>query len=786
MQGHYDGKPGADAQGRKYRQSGANGQNPYGRQAAPGRQGQNGAFGGANGQNPCGRQAAPGRQGRNGAFGGANGQNPCERQPVPGRQGMPGPAAGGGSGGWQPMSEIGNTYVIDGEIGSGSGGIVYKAWHKRLQKPVVLKKMKITRSNINENRRETDILKRLRHSYLPGVIDFIDVNGEVFTVMDYIEGQSLSAVMKRGRRFSQEETVKYGGQLLEALIYLHGQMPPVLHGDIKPSNIMLTPEGNICLIDFNISGYLTDNRLFVKGYTQGYAAPEQVFAIQRAINTGSRVPSGSFDERADLFSVGAVLFTLLTGYLPGRDWDPMQEILEQMQVSDGLISVIWRAMRPDPQQRYRSAEEMLEELRNYRKKERSYRQKVIRRRVLLLCAAAAVLAVLVITAGVFRIRRNAKEKEYQGNLTRLETLAQEAGTAGGSNQAFDGKYEEALNLYENCGDLYPDRLEPLVQMARFLYLSKEYDACIQLIRSDLVEPDGKPSDPKSYGEVCYLLGNAFYEKGDLEEAVQAYEKAVDNTESNPDFFRDYAIALAQSGDIEGAEKILDEADRYGLRESQIALVQGEICSREGRYEEAISNFDFCIEQAEDDTDRLRACLLEEKAYEGKGITADNMLMAAQMLEDARMRLPEDKKAPVLERLAQVYIYLYDLTEISTYAQNSIDVFDQIIRSGWGSALTYNNIVTMYQKIDNLDKAGEYLDQMEQLWPDDYRTFKRRAFLEQAYQERLDPDDRDYSRFAQYCTKAQELFSGQGGDVSQDPEMGILDDIYRQLGEKGWL
>ena len=93
---------------------------------------------------------------------------------------------------------------------------------------------------------------------------------------------------------------------------------------------------------------------------------------------------------------------------------------------------------------------------------------------------------------------------------------------------------------------------------------------------------------------------------------------------------------------------------------------------------------------------------------------------------------------------------------------------------------------MYQKIDNLDKAGEYLDQMEQLWPDDYRTFKRRAFLEQAYQERLDPDDRDYSRFAQYCTKAQELFSGQGGDVSQDPEMGILDDIYRQLGEKGWL
>ena len=77
----------------------------------------------------------------------------------------------GGPGG----NVIHDTYVIQGVIGSGSGGIVYKAWHRRLQKYVVLKKMKVSRSSIAENRRETDILKRLRHSYLPGVIDFIDV-----------------------------------------------------------------------------------------------------------------------------------------------------------------------------------------------------------------------------------------------------------------------------------------------------------------------------------------------------------------------------------------------------------------------------------------------------------------------------------------------------------------------------------------------------------------------------------------------------------------------------------
>ena len=685
----------------------------------------------------------------------------------------------GGPGG----NVIHDTYVIQGVIGSGSGGIVYKAWHRRLQKYVVLKKMKVSRSSIAENRRETDILKRLRHSYLPGVIDFIDVNGEVFTVMDFIEGQSLAEVIKSGRRFNQEQTVTYGGQLLEALVYLHGQRPPVLHGDIKPANIMLTPEGNICLIDFNISGYLTDNSVLVKGYTQGYAAPEQIYAVQNAIRTGGHVAPGSFDERADLYSVGAVLFTLLTGYRPHPEWDRMQEVLERMQVSDGLITVLYRAMQADPARRYGSAAQMLEELRNYRKMERSYRQKVIRRRILLFSLLGAVLACIVIAAGLLRIRRNAREKEYQGKLTELESIAE---SASGGRQESEEEYDRAMELYGECTDLYPDRLDPLVQMARFLYLSKEYDSCIRLIRSDLVVPEGKPSDPKAYGEVCYLLGNACYETGDLEGAVQSYKRAADNTDSNPDFYRDYAIALAQSGDIEGAGRILDQAEQNGLRESQIALVRGEICARQGRYKDAVSNFDFCIENAEDDTDLLRACLLEEQVYEEMGITADNMLMAAQMLENARVRLPEDKKLPVLERLAQTYINLYDLTEIRSYAEQSISVFEQIIRSGWGSALTYSNIITMHQKIGNLGTAREYADRMAELWPEDYRTYKRLAFLEEAYQETLDADVRDYSNYIDYYTKARDLFAEQGGTAGQDPEMGILDDIYTQLRDKGWL
>ena len=163
-----------------------------------------------------------------------------------------------------------------------------------------------------------------------------------------------------------------------------------------------------------------------------------------------------------------------------------------------------------------------------------------------------------------------------------------------------------------------------------------------------------------------------------------------------------------------------------------------------------------------------------------------MLMAAQMLENARGRLPEDKKLPVLERLAQTYINLYDLTEIRSYAEQSISVFEQIIRSGWGSAVTYNNMIVMHQKIGNLKTAREYADRMAELWPEDYRTYKRLAFLEEACQETLDADVRDYSNYVDYYTKGRDLFAERGGAAGQDPEMGILDDFYRQLIEKGWL
>lgn len=176
--------------------------------------------------------------------------------------------------------EMQRTYDILEEIGSGGGGTIYKAYHKRLQKYVVLKKIHSEIQQVANIRIETDILKNLHHYYLPQVLDFLVVNNSVYTVMDFIPGESFETLLKNGKRFTKEQIMKYTQQLCEAVAYLHTQEPPIIHGDIKPANIMLTPEDNICLIDFNISGFLTNGNMQTVGFTPGYCAPEQYRAIQ--------------------------------------------------------------------------------------------------------------------------------------------------------------------------------------------------------------------------------------------------------------------------------------------------------------------------------------------------------------------------------------------------------------------------------------------------------------------------------------------------------------------------
>lgn len=314
------------------------------------------------------------------------------------------------------MSEIiASTFEVINKIGSGGGGVVYLANHLRLNKQVVLKADRRKISTPPELlRREVDVLKDLSHPYIPQVYDFFAEGEVVYTVMDYVDGESLDRPLKRGERFSQPQVIQWAIQLLQALEYLHSPThgtPPrgYVHSDVKPANLMRRANGDICLIDFNISLALGEDSVI--GASAGYASPEHYgldysFSGDTATmkqdtqtmddRTATMTMPGIRrkirpDVRSDIYSTGATLYHLLSGRRPAKDALEVAP-LSEMEVSPQIARMIAKAMAPNPQDRYQTASEMLWELEHLRENDiRTIRHK---RRVKTTVAALAVMFLL--------------------------------------------------------------------------------------------------------------------------------------------------------------------------------------------------------------------------------------------------------------------------------------------------------------------------------------------------------------------------------------------------------
>ncbi len=301
---------------------------------------------------------------------------------------------------------IDNTYVIEENIGSGAGGIVYKAYHLRLKKNVVIKQIRQElRGKVNE-RGEVDILKNLKHMYIPQVYDFIEHEGDVYTVMEYISGLSLSDELKKRKRFPQKRVIKWAIQLCEALSYLHSRAIPIIHSDIKPANIMLSADDNICLIDFNISLLFTDD-ISAVGFTEGYSPPEQtsVFNIidrmsmskelksnidtetcfmelnSGKVNNNPKKIKSLIDARSDIYSLGASLYHLISGERPENSSSDITELDSyKIKIGHSLKQIINKAMNKNIEYRYATADEMLFDLNNINKYDYLYEKKLKRKR----------------------------------------------------------------------------------------------------------------------------------------------------------------------------------------------------------------------------------------------------------------------------------------------------------------------------------------------------------------------------------------------------------------------
>jgi serine/threonine protein kinase len=262
-------------------------------------------------------------------------------------------------------------YRINKIIGQGGMGAVYEAIDERLGNRVALKQMIVNGDSYAQAfQREARLLAGLRHPCLPKVSDYFVDGDNQFLVMEYIPGDDLAALRsKRSQPFAIDEVLRWAEQILGALNFLHHQNPPIIHRDIKPQNMKVTPDDDIVLLDFGLAKgsanqALTNQSIF--GYTPTYAPLEQIHG------SGTTVSS-------DIYSLGATLYQLLSDVEPvdalkrvsaivTSQPDPIRPAHEYNRALHPAYSAwLAKAMAIDPAQRYASANEMLQALQQINK-----------------------------------------------------------------------------------------------------------------------------------------------------------------------------------------------------------------------------------------------------------------------------------------------------------------------------------------------------------------------------------------------------------------------------------
>lgn len=268
-----------------------------------------------------------------------------------------------------PGEVLQNRYRIDNLLGEGGMGAVYKAYDTRLKINVALKEM-VPQPGLDERtleqlhqqfEQEATVLAPLSHPSLVRVGDYFEEGDNTYLVMDFAEGESLIDIIEEKGAISEAQVLTWALQLLDALTYCHSRS--VIHRDIKPQNVIISPDGRVVLVDFGLVKLWDPDDPHTKTVMRGVGTPEYAPPEQYSSQEGHT------DPRSDLYGLAATMYHALAGEPPlgaaermadPEQFIPVREIAPD--VSPRTSIAVMKAMALARSQRWRSAKEMAEAL----------------------------------------------------------------------------------------------------------------------------------------------------------------------------------------------------------------------------------------------------------------------------------------------------------------------------------------------------------------------------------------------------------------------------------------
>ncbi len=259
-------------------------------------------------------------------------------------------------------------YEVIEELGKGGMGKVYKVFDKKIKEVVALKlirpEISTDEKTIERFNNELRLARKISHKHVCRMYDLGEEGVSHFITMEYVPGEDLKRFIKRSEQLTVNKAVSIAKQICEGLVEAHHL--GVIHRDLKPQNIMIDSEGNTRIMDFGIARFLEGEGVTTQGVligTPDYMSPEQA-------------EMEGVDRRSDIYSLGVILFEMVTGKVPFEGKTPLSIAMKHKsqpppdprnlnaQVTDGLSQVILKCMEKEKHNRYQNAEELLADLKN--------------------------------------------------------------------------------------------------------------------------------------------------------------------------------------------------------------------------------------------------------------------------------------------------------------------------------------------------------------------------------------------------------------------------------------
>ena len=646
---------------------------------------------------------------------------------------------------------LADRYAVRDRISYG-GETVSRAYDVKTERFVLVRTVADVRDS--ELLLRVKALSTVEGTHLQTVLDAAVYDGTLYAICDDVKGASLRSAFLMHGQYGEKEVLRWARGTAKALSTLHGRRYPIAHGRVDMAHILIDPEKSSAkLVNYDIQ-----EAVRLQDASRSEEASWQTskkFYQRRKETFVSEANADAFAR--DIRAFGEVMYELLTGKKPASPHEPLRECLPEM--SEPFANVIENCLADDAR-RYSSGLELMDALRHLYREDSQYKRYRLESHKRMMAGLACIAAGAVLVGAGFFVRSHGKYERYT-------KLVESVRAAEGSNEP-----EKNLALIEEAKELLPGKL---------------YAYVLEMVkRNRQIEASAENADLRS--EMFFTWGEAEFELGDYKEADKAFSDAVyympeDNENLLARALRDEAVSLIRDGRQEEAEPLLDKLTKLLAGQSVLSYVNAETAYMEGEYEKAMPLYGEAAEVGDPDMTR-RSVLMISKLYGISGETEKRISFLTEQAESANGRF----YLTLISELADVWTERAEaeknVTKKASYLKNAYEQYMTLKKEGSASAHTLDRLAYISETLGDYSAAADFISELTKNYPDDYRGFKRKAFLEAAIEEERQESERTYDEFRDAYNRAYALFSSSGNLA--DDEMLKLRELHEKLRKGGWF